>query len=408
MNDIKGPQWEIPSQQASEERQEEQSLAIMSDLSQVQEVSPMDVTQKLLPPITVQPRPEQKQEEQSTRVPPELNRVQRSSVINPFQNTSGPFKLANWKKKRTVVSVLCIVAVLGAIIFSVWRLLAPPDVTLYRVGFQNVNQSSGGGGIIVPRQQLHISFPIAERVVAVLVQPGDQVSPNQPLIQLDATQLAAETKQASAEEAAHRYSALVAATTSPILHNGSLVSPISGVVMNVNVTPNEVFAANTNLLTIMDESTVIVHAKIPLSALGQIHPGQSATVTPPALSSLTFKGTVKAIIPGTDAQTDTFEVWVEVVNANRALLPGMSAFVTIQEPVHALVVPRLAVLNPDLESAVFIVRNQHAYLQHVQVSGHAGDFIIIGTGLSAGDMIVLVGLDSLRDGQEVHVTSIEG
>jgi len=86
----------------------------------------------------------------------------------------------------------------------------------------------------------------------------------------------------------------------------------------------------------------------------------------------------------------------------------MSAFVTIQEPVHALVVPRLAVLNPDLESAVFIVRNQHAYLQHVQVLGYAGDSIIIGTGLTAGDMIVLVGLDSLRDGQEVHVTSVEG
>jgi len=180
MNDIKGPQWEMPSpvpasQQASGERQEEQSLPVVSDLSQVQEVSSMDMTQKLSP-ISVQPKPEQKQEEQSIRVPPGLNQMQGSAVSLPVQKSAfGPFKLVNWKKKRTVISVLCIVAVLGAIVFSVWKLLAPPDVTLYRVGFQNVNQSSGGGGIIYPRQQLHISFPIAERVVAVLVQPGDQV-----------------------------------------------------------------------------------------------------------------------------------------------------------------------------------------------------------------------------------------
>ena len=340
-----------------------------------------------------------------------LHHVQWSSVINLFQGTFGPFKLVNWKKKHTVVmvSVLCIVAVLSAIIFSVWKLLAPPDVTLYRVGFQNVDQSSGGGGgIIYPRQQLDISFPIAERVVAVLVQPGDQVSPNQPLIQLDPTQLAAEVKQASNDVAAHKYSALVAATTSPLLHNGSLVSPISGVVTAVNINPNEVFTANINLLTIMDESTMIVHAKIPLSALEQIHRGQSAIVTPSALSNLNLQGTVNAIIPSTDQQTDTFEVWVEVVNSNRILLPGMSAFVSIQKSVHALVVPRLAVLNPGLESVVFIVRNKHAYLQHVQVLGYAGDSILIGTGLSAGDRIVLVGLNSLRNGQEVHVTSVEG
>ena len=346
----------------------------------------------------------------SKLVPSELHHVQWSSVINLLQSTFGPFKLVNWKKKHTVVmiSVLCIVAVLSAIIFSVGKLLAPPDVTLYRVGFQNIDQSSGGGGIVYPRQQLHISFPIAERVVAVLVQPGDQVSPNQPLIQLDPTQLAAEVKQASNDVAAHKYSALVAATTSPLLHNGSLVSPISGVVTAVNINPNEVFTANINLLTIMDESTVIVHAKIPLSALEQIHRGQSAIVTPSALSNLNLQGTVKAIIPSTDQQTDTFEVWVEVVNSNRILLPGMSAFVSIQKSVHALVVPRLAVLNPGLESVVFIVRKQHAYLQHVQVLGYAGDSILIGTGLSAGDMIVLVGLNSLRNGQEVHVTSVEG
>src|SRR3989442_4134558 len=236
MNDNKGSQWEMPSpvsasQQTSEESQEEQPMPVLPGSEHKQEEEPT---------LTL-PHIEEEQGKQPKRlygkviaiclakytsfllsapvkrfqttfhtaskaVSSELNHVPWSSVINLFQSTFGSFKLVNWKKKHTVVmgSVLCIAAVLGAIIFSVWKLLAPPDVTLYRVGFQNIDQPSGGGGIIYPRQQLHISFPIAERVVAVLVQPGDQVSPNQPLIQLDPTQLAAEIKQASNDVAAHK------------------------------------------------------------------------------------------------------------------------------------------------------------------------------------------------------------
>ncbi|MBA2287898.1 MAG: efflux RND transporter periplasmic adaptor subunit [Ktedonobacteraceae bacterium] len=326
--------------------------------------------------------------------------------------------------------VLLAVGLVAAGAFAWTRRNAAADVTVYQVKARDATQYIGGGGMIFPLQQLNVSYPFPERVVAVLVKPGDQVAPDQPLIQLDTSQLNAQIKQAfdnmkaakayldsvsaggntvtiaQAQQqynlAQNRYNALVAQSASSLLHNGNLISPMNGVVTVVNVNPNQVVAADTPLLTIMDESSVIVRVKIPLEDLSMVHPGQAALVTPSALPNHDFNGTVSSVIPQADPQTDTFEVWVKVANANKSLLPGMNAFVRIPLPLHAFIVPRLAVLNPDRESIVFVVRHQRAYIQHVQVVGHTGDAVIVGQGLSEGDDIVLIGMDQLQNGQAVH------
>ena len=162
-----------------------------------------------------------------------------------------------------------------------------------------------------------------------------------------------------------------------------------------------------SLLTILDESTIIVHAELPLTYLNQVSIGQSAIVTPSALPNLQLTGKVTTIIPQANAQTDTFEIWVSVPNSNGTFLPGMTAFVGIQKPVHAYIVPRLAVLNPDRESVVFVIHNDKAYLQHVHIAGRTYNTYYIDTGLSAGDKIVLIGLDSVQNGQPIQIRSVE-
>ena len=182
---------------------------------------------------------------------------------------------------------------------------------------------------------------------------------------------------------------------------------MQGVVTAVNINPNEVFAPNNIQLTIMDESTVIVHAEIPLSNLGQVRLGLPAVVTPSALPNASFQGTVISVIPQADPQTDTFEVQIEVKNPQHMLLPGMSAFVRIQGESQGFALPRAAVLNPDQGAIVFIVRNQYAYMQRVHVVGRSVDKIFVDRGVSPNDTIVLVGIDQLHDGQQVNVTAIE-
>lgn len=348
-----------------------------------------------------------------------------------------------WQQKKgpgKVVMVVVAVTMLLLLVLVVGFILAAksaPDVTLYKVGTSDVNNAIGGGGIIFPRQQLDISYPVAERVISVLVKAGDSIKTNQSLIRLDPSQLNAEVTQASNDLAAaqayldtvsaghnpltiaqaqqqynvakNKYEALVAEVSSPTLHNGTLISPMNGVITAIAVNPGEVFSANTPLLTIMDESSVVVHVKIPLTDLGLVRVGQKAEVIPSALPKLDLIGMVASIVPKADPQTDTFETWVEVPNKDMVLLPGMSAFVRVQgENKQAFALPRLTVMNADHWPTVFVVHGTQAYLQRVRVIGRSAEVMYVDNGLSSGDRVVLVGNDRLHNGDNVHIVHVEG
>jgi RND family efflux transporter MFP subunit len=364
---------------------------------------------------------------------------QGTSRVIASSTQSPSISVAPGKSKarlRLVSAMISIIVVLSISALYIWLDARDTvDVTLYEVGRQNSVQYIGGGGIVFPRQQLDLSYPVAERVTAVMVKAGDVVAPNQPLIRLDPAQLDVQVKQASDNMSAaqaylnsvstngntitvaqaqqqyniarNKYNSLVAQSSSSLLRNGELISPMHGVITSVNIDPGEVFSADTALLTIMDESIAVVHAKIPLVNLDQISLNQQAIVTSSALPDHDLQGFVSAIIPHADPQTDTFELWVSVPNPGRMLLPGMSAFVRLPTPHRAFVVPRLAVLDPDHRPAVFIAQDQHAYIRHVHVVGRVNDSTMIDNGLTTGEKIVLVGLDKLRDGQKVGIRATE-
>ncbi len=349
----------------------------------------------------------------------------------PPSNTVSVFG-RQYSRMVVILSAVCIAAVVFAGFFLAYRYLKTPSVALYQAKAQNVNRSVGGSGIIYPQQQLVISFPIVERVTAVSVKPGDVVKPDQALVQLDLAQLDAEVKQAADNVAAAQtylnsvagtaqapaaqsqldranasYNSLIAQRNSPTLHNGSLVSPLQGVVTQVNVNPGEVAAANAPLVTLQVQSTVVARVQIPLAYVNQVYPNQAAVVTPSALPNLNLDGKVISVIPQASQNADTFEVWISLPNDKKELLPGMSTFARLQEPLHAIVIPRLAVLNPDQNSAVFVVRDGHAYEKLVQIGGYVGNNVIIEGGIADGDTVAVTGVDALQNGQAVKVISVE-
>lgn len=305
----------------------------------------------------------------------------------------------------------------------------PPEVGAYRVAAkQSVNLFSGGGGIVYPRQQWSVSFANSQRALDVYVSAGNQVKRGQPLMRIDASQLNAQLTQASNDVAVKKQyldtvtaqgnPATIAAATQDYqlaLNNynalsasaspdGKILSPMAGVVTDVNVFPNQVSPANTSLITVMDQSSVVVHAKIPLTNLGQVRVGLPATVTPSATPGVTFQGTVTAVVPVSDPQTDTFEAQITVKNPQQTILPGMSAFVNIQGKVQGYVIPRAAVLN---DNTIFLITDEHAYMQKVNVVGRTVDKYVIDTGVAPGQTIVVVGMDQLHDGQQVKVSSVQ-
>lgn len=331
-----------------------------------------------------------------------------------------------------LVIFLLLSAVGGALLYSKFL----HSVTVYRLSTpQQTNLDAGGGGIVYPRQEFDLTYPAAERVQDVMVKVGDYVKSGQPLVKIDSTQLNAQVTQAADDVTAaqnylnsingsgtsvniaqaqqalqvaqNHYNALAAQSSSANFHNGVFSAPINGVVTTVNVAPGNTSQVGQAMLIITDQSTVTVHAKFSLSMLKQIHNGLAAVVTPSALPDQSVTGVVSAVIPKADPQTDTFDVWVEIAKPQQVVLPGMSAFVNVQLPTTAYAVPREAVLNPDHESAVFIVRNNHVYLTRIQVVNRSADRVYIQGNLHPGDMLAAVPIDSLHDGQSVEISQIE-
>ena len=191
---------------------------------------------------------------------------------------------------------------LGLVSFVYFRVFfTVHDVTAFRVGQRKVvSQYIGGGGIIHPRRQVTILYPASLHIVDVLVREGDHVKQGQPLIKLDPDQVDAQINRAQDDvNAAQSYLNTVSgagnpvaiagahhvleqaqsklkaiqAQTSSILDDDQLVSPIQGVVANLNASPGLQFATNAALLTIIDQSSVILRAKIPLENLSQVQLG---------------------------------------------------------------------------------------------------------------------------------------
>jgi RND family efflux transporter MFP subunit len=344
------------------------------------------------------------------------------------------------KKQGSVmplVSLIVLIALLSASIFAIWRFMIKPntvaDVTVYKVSAQAVTATVGGSGVTYPLNEMDVQYPEAVSVKSVNVSAGQTVKAGQSLMSLDVGQIASQVALAQAKVQSLQALVNQDPVSNPTrlasdqqqlslaqseltqlqqqansVQGGNLTSSINGVVTQINANAGETVSANTPLLTIMDESNVIVHAKIALANMGEIKVNQIATVTASAVSNLTVNGKVTQVIPEADPQTDTFEVWVTVPNPTQQLMPGMSAFINIQSTALALAVPRVAVLNQDSSPQVFVVgADNRAHLQNVHVSRRSPDFIYVDSGLTANQEVVAVGLDTLLDNQKTHVTSID-
>lgn len=134
------------------------------------------------------------------------------------------------------------------------------------------------------------------------------------------------------------------------LNYATITSPITGVVINRAVDVGQTVAASFNtptIFTIADDLTKMqVQASIDEADIGQVKVGQVANFTVDAYPARTFAGTVSQIRlqPATVQNVVTYTVMIDVDNKDMALLPGMTANVTVdvQKAENVLQVPAAA------------------------------------------------------------------
>ena len=161
---------------------------------------------------------------------------------------------------------------------------------------------------------------------------------------------------------ANAKSQLVAATTQQDLskqrlEDATVTAPVGGTIIGKTVSLGTVitsatgaFGGGTTLLTMADLSKVRIRALFNETDIGQVRPGQTATVTVDAYPDRRFTGIVEKIEPQAVIQQNVtmFPVLVTLENNEGLLKPGMNGEtnVMVEQRSNVLSVPNDAVRNP--------------------------------------------------------------
>ncbi len=183
-----------------------------------------------------------------------------------------------------------------------------------------------------------------------------------------------------------------------------VVCPIKGVVITKAVEPGAIVAARQQLAEIADVQQLIVKSAISEQFASTVKIGQKVRLIVSGNDS-SFVGIVSLIYPSVDIRSRTMGVEI-TLGSRKDLRPGMSAVVEFIIASHpsALSVPYDAVLvRPSGEKIVFTFSDSTAHVHTVTTGIETNSVIEITAGLTAGDKVIVMGQDNIKDSAVVKV-----
>ncbi|HUV03707.1 MAG TPA: efflux RND transporter periplasmic adaptor subunit [Armatimonadota bacterium] len=189
------------------------------------------------------------------------------------------------------------------------------------------------------------------------------------------------------------------------LANAQIRTPIAGTVSKRFTEPGQMASPGVALIEIVDLDSIYFEATVSEIDIGRIKIGQPVKITADALAGQRFKGSVKKILPTADPESRHFTVWIKVLNRTGDLRPYMFARGGIEVARHedAVIIPKDALVSSGKSQAVFVVVGSQAKLRPVATGFETHEEAEAMSGVSADDILVVVGQDKLTDGVKVNV-----
>ena len=140
-----------------------------------------------------------------------------------------------------------------------------------------------------------------------------------------------------------------------------IAAPFAGTITMVNLIPGDQVSPGTPAAGLADLTTYFVDVQVSEVDIDKVKVGQPVTLTFDAIMDKSFTGKVTDIgMTGAVVQgVVTFEVTVQILDADASVKPGMTAGVNIltTEIKGVLVVPNRSVRTQDGERVVYVMRN---------------------------------------------------
>ena len=193
----------------------------------------------------------------------------------------------------------------------------------------------------------------------------------------------------------------------------TITAPFSGVVTLRNLHPGALTgpaagqAGAQPIIRIVDTNRLRLVIPIPEAEVGEMKQGEPVAFTVPAYPGVTFHAPVARIAHDLDLTTRTMHVELDVQNANGRIAPG--SFATVSWPVRrasaSLFVPSSAITSDQQRTFVIRVRDNKAEWVNVQSGETVNGQVEVFGDLHAGDQIIRIASDSIKNGQSVSARS---
>ncbi|MDY7575206.1 efflux RND transporter periplasmic adaptor subunit [Actimicrobium sp. CCI2.3] len=217
---------------------------------------------------------------------------------------------------------------------------------------------------------------------------------------LDAKQTAFQAAQASFDQAA-------AVARNQINQTGytTLVANVDGVVTGIDAEAGQVVAAGTPVLRVAQTREKDVVIGIPEDQVELLRQVGTIRVHIWADPGTVIEGKLRELSPIADPVSRTFTARIALPSEAAQVRLGMTAYVTFvsKVPQGMIRVPLNALVRDKPNTAVWVIDKGAVSLVPVQVAGPAGNDMLLSGGVSAGQVIVIAGVNLLKSGQKVTI-----
>ncbi len=288
-------------------------------------------------------------------------------------------------------------------------------------------------GTVEPYQDISLAAKMGGAVEWIGPKEGDRVEKGQEMLRLDVAEIRARLKKAeTAHELADlRYrrirelkdqgvataeqldSADAALKTSRAdlqeamvyLENGTLYAPESGILDRRDVDPGEHIDTGKPIFRIVDIDKVKVVFPIPEKDIQYFQRGQKVRITASNGVTRKFEGEIEFVALAADLLSRTYPLHVAIDNSGHDLRPGMIVRGNLvrREVPDGIAVPFFCIVEREDGKSVFLIENGIAVERPIEYGIFIGGMVEIVKGLSAGEMLVLVGQRNLVSGEKVII-----
>jgi RND family efflux transporter MFP subunit len=289
-------------------------------------------------------------------------------------------------------------------------------------------------GIVEEHEGTAVSFTGMGVVKRVLVSEGQAVGRGQLIAEMDETQArnllnGAEAAMNQADDALKRYKMLhdngslpevqwveiqskVAQAKSQYevakknLADCRLTAPVNGIIGKKLVGAGETALPSQAVVTILDISSVKVKVAVPEAEISAITASTPSTIVVEAAQTTVNGGQIEKGVQA-DALTHTYDVRINVQNANRKLLPGMVASVKfVTDGSQSIAGKSLPVtsVQKSADGSLFVwtvAADSTVHRSKVSIGETNGNHVAIKDGIDMGQRVVTEGYQKLSEGTKV-------